>query len=109
MKDQYPNQYQGQDCVAGGKYPETILAAENKLTITISTRLLELLAVEEARAKCSQALDNVGYIDGAPNGVEDQRGPVEQEVGLAGPKQFDEQSQEAHAHDDIKYSADQWR
>lgn len=61
----------------------------------------------EARADGAQTLDNVGDVDGDADEVQDQRGAVEEEVGLAGAEELDEEAEEPHAHDDVEEAPDE--
>lgn len=102
LQDQDTNQDKDKDSVAGGHDLEAVLATQDDLPGEGPIEFLQVLAgAPDIAGHGTQALDDIGNIDTEPDDVEDERGAVEEHVGLGGPKQLDEKAQEADGHDDV--------
>lgn len=70
---------------------------------------LEFVIRPDIGANGAETLDDVGNIDAKADDVEDEGGAIEQEVGLAGAEELDEEADEANGDDDVEYAADEGR
>lgn len=70
---------------------------------------LPLISAPDIGADGSEALDNVGDVDTDADEVQDQRGAIEEEVGLGGAEELDEEATEADSDDDVEETVDQRR
>lgn len=110
LQDQDTNQDQGKNGVASSQHAQRVLAAEQELAVVLC-RMCEavLVLLPQTGANGAQASDNVGDIDGNTNDVEDERGAVKEEVGLAGAEELDEETEEANADHNVEQAANQRR
>ena len=70
---------------------------------------LPLIIGPDIGADSSETLDDVGNVDTDTDEVEDQRSTIEEEVGLAGTEELDEEAEETNGDDNVEHAADQRR
>lgn len=70
---------------------------------------LPLIRAPDIGADGSEALDDVGDVDTDADEIQDQRGAIEEEVGLGRTEELDEEATEADSDDDVEETVDQRR
>lgn len=110
LENENSNQNESENGVASREDLQAVLAAEDELAVLALVRLaIEAIVGPDLAADASQSLDNVGNVDTEADEVENERGAVKEEVGLARSEELDEEAEEADRDDDVEDAADEGR
>lgn len=110
LENENSDQDESENGVASRENLQAVLATKDELAILALVRLaVEAIVGPDLGTDASQSLDNVGNVDTEADEVENERGAVKEEVGLAGSEELDEEAEEADRDDDVEDAADKRR
>jgi hypothetical protein len=111
LQNKNANKDKGENGIAGRKNLQAVLTTKNKLAaLTLVSLAIEAVVGPDLGTNTSESLDNVGDVDTEANQVENEGRAVKQEVGLAGAKELNEETDEADRDDNVENTANErWR